>query len=362
MRCWWASTCSGKSFWPRASLWAKLWPVIQLTCAQCQATLEVDDAFAGGVCRCQHCGTIQTVPRPGALLESQGTNGAAAAEAPRALYQVKSRSGASSAPSGLEELAEVIHSSGLSGSGLRNPPAGEIGVGHVISNRLPIILAIIGAVAVLAIATLVALLMKSAPAAAPATALPDGTVVPSAAGTGTPNFAGLDLSAGQKIIFLIDRGDATADFFPGLKALAARAVQSLGPDRKFQVILWDNGSVDAYPTLGPDFGTAEQASKLQAWLDDVATGRPTDVMPALKAALAQSPDTLVLVTAKSNQLTDSTPDFAADVLGQLGGRKIVIHAITLGQGAPGDPLKKIAVETGGHFIILSREDLDRLVG
>ena len=24
--------------------------------------LEIDDAFAGGVCRCQHCGTIQTVP------------------------------------------------------------------------------------------------------------------------------------------------------------------------------------------------------------------------------------------------------------------------------------------------------------
>jgi hypothetical protein len=36
--------------------------VISLPCSHCQKTLEVDEAFAGGVCRCQHCGTIQTVP------------------------------------------------------------------------------------------------------------------------------------------------------------------------------------------------------------------------------------------------------------------------------------------------------------
>ena len=36
--------------------------MITLTCNQCQAHLEMDDAFAGGVCRCQYCGTIQHVP------------------------------------------------------------------------------------------------------------------------------------------------------------------------------------------------------------------------------------------------------------------------------------------------------------
>jgi hypothetical protein len=36
--------------------------MISLTCTNCQTTLSIDDAFAGGVCRCQHCGTIQTVP------------------------------------------------------------------------------------------------------------------------------------------------------------------------------------------------------------------------------------------------------------------------------------------------------------
>ncbi|MGA2496489.1 MAG: hypothetical protein ABSH20_02035 [Tepidisphaeraceae bacterium] len=38
--------------------------MIQLNCIKCGATLSIDDAFAGGVCRCQHCGAIQKVPTP----------------------------------------------------------------------------------------------------------------------------------------------------------------------------------------------------------------------------------------------------------------------------------------------------------
>lgn len=37
--------------------------MIRLICTQCKAELMIDDAFAGGACRCQHCGTIQTVPK-----------------------------------------------------------------------------------------------------------------------------------------------------------------------------------------------------------------------------------------------------------------------------------------------------------
>ncbi len=36
--------------------------MIRISCTSCKAVLSVDDAFAGGVCRCQHCGTIQVVP------------------------------------------------------------------------------------------------------------------------------------------------------------------------------------------------------------------------------------------------------------------------------------------------------------
>ena len=63
--------------------------MISLTCKSCKKSLEIDDAFAGGVCRCQHCGTIQTVPA-----RRKGNSRPAGPTAPttpsKALYQRKS--------------------------------------------------------------------------------------------------------------------------------------------------------------------------------------------------------------------------------------------------------------------------------
>src|SRR2546428_8641877 len=98
--------------------------MIRLTCTTCQTILVIDDAFAGGVCRCQHCGTIQTVPAAGASMQT-------AVKEPKTLYQNPSRVEAA-AGTGLDDLANVVASSGLGsgiGSGLRNttsvksPPA-----------------------------------------------------------------------------------------------------------------------------------------------------------------------------------------------------------------------------------------------
>src|SRR5688500_5353996 len=93
--------------------------MIYLTCTNCKATLEMDEAFAGGVCRCQHCGTIQTVPAHlkatvGAFAPVSTGTGA------KALYQsTASRSAGAAAPSsGLDSLADVVANSGLSGTGL----------------------------------------------------------------------------------------------------------------------------------------------------------------------------------------------------------------------------------------------------
>jgi hypothetical protein len=37
--------------------------MITINCTKCARILELDDAFAGGVCRCGTCGAIQHVPR-----------------------------------------------------------------------------------------------------------------------------------------------------------------------------------------------------------------------------------------------------------------------------------------------------------
>src|SRR5687768_3359452 len=81
--------------------------MISINCTQCQQLLEMDEAFAGGVCRCQYCGTIQTVP---SHLKKPTP---AAAVAPAKAVHPGGGSG-----TGLDDLAEVVASSGLSRSSL----------------------------------------------------------------------------------------------------------------------------------------------------------------------------------------------------------------------------------------------------
>lgn len=68
--------------------------MISLTCTSCKKVLQIDDAFAGGVCRCQHCGTIQTVA---ASLKNSPN---AAGTGSRTLYQRKSPTAAPAGASG----------------------------------------------------------------------------------------------------------------------------------------------------------------------------------------------------------------------------------------------------------------------
>src|SRR5580692_11714793 len=93
--------------------------MISITCNHCQTVLEMDDAFAGGVCRCQHCGTIQTVPSHLKRAASP-TSGEAAQPLPgsKTLY-ARANSDAGSG-TGAENLGEV-----LAGNAVSTQPTGS---------------------------------------------------------------------------------------------------------------------------------------------------------------------------------------------------------------------------------------------
>src|SRR5688572_25054915 len=101
--------------------------MIRVNCTQCRAQLEMDDAFAGGVCRCQYCGTIQTVPSLSKLKRQTAPTVAAAPAAPAMSPASPQPHGAASQTaeaSGREALAEAVaSSSGLGRGSLRSTPA-----------------------------------------------------------------------------------------------------------------------------------------------------------------------------------------------------------------------------------------------
>ena len=92
--------------------------MIRIACTNCKTVLSIDDAFAGGVCRCQHCGTIQTVPAKARGAAAASTTTVTAGS--KALFQHNPKSDGASSGTGLDELAGIVASSGLSGSGLRS--------------------------------------------------------------------------------------------------------------------------------------------------------------------------------------------------------------------------------------------------
>lgn len=136
--------------------------MIRITCIKCRRTLTMDDAFAGSVCRCQHCGTIQTVPKSSAKV----TNAPEKTTRSKELYQKDQPS--KSGGTGLDELATAV--SGRSKrSAARSEttlPAGKVNpfdrlilyLQKMKKEQPALMIGIIAAICVLLIAVIIAML------------------------------------------------------------------------------------------------------------------------------------------------------------------------------------------------------------
>lgn len=356
--------------------------MIQLTCTNCKTVLTIDDAFAGGACRCQYCGTIQTVPVPATASKRPATPGSAAPAAatppqPKALYKGSIAPAADSGNGdGLQALAQVVASSGL-GSGLTG--TGLRSAGHQqraaapaeatsLTDRKPLLIAaaIIGAVLLLAIGgTLAYLAGRSSgktegagSGASSNTATADPAVKPppdqdpvkpaTPGNPASPNYMNAPL-AGPSVVYILDRGQGTADTFDAIKGAAHLSILSLGPDRKFQILFWDrDGTVVTAPdSLKPATEAAvKEATKVMA---DVFVGGQTKIAPAIEKAITLNPAEIVIATGKYG-LDD---EFVKSVLEARKSSTAKIHTFSLGRSGSPEPLKQIAEKTGGRFTEVS---------
>jgi hypothetical protein len=310
--------------------------MIQLTCNQCKAHLSVDDAFAGGACRCQFCGTIQTVPA------KRRAAPAAPATSAKTLYQTQPRADGLSG-TGLDQLASAVAtSSGLSSARLG---AADAATGTASANTRKLSPKMLLAVTV-GFLVLLGLLLWLMSENGKSTAGPAGNAISGNRAQRMPSFCGVVIDE-RVVVYVIDRGNATGECFDRLKQVCFRSVESLGPDRKFQILFWNNGSDDAfYPTAGPTFASPANIEAARKALDDVTAHGQSDVTSALTKAIVSNPDAIVLATAKGNELDDS---FVALVQKIGGTSRARIFTFAVGSGDPGTALKAIATRTGGTF-------------
>ena len=334
--------------------------MISITCTSCRTVLTIDDAFAGGVCRCQQCGTIQTVP---SHLKSGGRSAASGqATGSKALFQHRA---GTDAGTGLDELAGAVASSGLSSSRLRSgtatsaPPRRSAAAEK---KRSPLLLITIAAVVLVAAAiggTVYFMRGSSNPSAAPPAEV-NNAAGPGDSGTqekpqlSGSSFCGVPL-IDNSVVYVLDRGTATEQFFDPLKAALYRSLELIGPTRQFAVILSSNGSPEvAFPKSGLADATSQEVDKVRSLLDDVVASGSSKLSSAIQQAVARKPAVIILVTAKWNLDSDD-----AEALIQNAQRGIRIHTFILGDSTSTDALEQAASRSGGIFRRVSESDLRR---
>ena len=325
--------------------------MIRIACTNCREVLTIDDAFAGGVCRCQHCGTIQTVPAAtgDAGVAVGGPNlGGARVSANGSMGGTGYAEG-----TGLDDLAGAIASSGLSSKRLLRPegaarPAAAAARRPAARQNLVPLFVGAGVVIALLLGVIVYLATRSTPAVAPPA---EAQNAPAPAAPAAANFCGTPL-AGDTVVYLLDRGTATQDIFDALKEAALRSAASLGSDHHFQIVFWNNGpdEVTAYPPVGTAYATHDNVEAARRSLADVYANGTTDIKPALALALSQHPDVIVVATAKGWELDEA---WLKDVLDARGSAPVRFDTFSLGannpEGAATPTLKTLAQRTGGTY-------------
>jgi hypothetical protein len=360
--------------------------MIHLTCTNCRAMLEIDDAFAGGVCRCQHCGTIQTVP---AHMKGNASAATAAAQVQpqpqqqRPLYQKQRRpqdqATGRGGGTGLDELSDAVLSSGLARSGLRKDggllEAASVtgGIDYATppqQKKSPAVwIVLAGVVAGLVLLGLLGYLFVAQSAVVVSTPSPVGGSGTATVGNGTvitgndeedvvipktPHFCGVDLTNATGVVYVLDRGSASGDLLDTLKAATYASLETLGPRRKFAIVFWEAGSEPpaAFPEKGLiDASPGNIAAATKAFEDVVAQGR-SDPAAALDNAAARNPTDVVFVTAKGDDLGDDVVEHVGQL---LAGKRV--HAFAIGEDF-GATLKAIAKQQNGTYQLLNKRQLD----
>lgn len=347
--------------------------MIEINCTNCKTMLEIDDAFAGGVCRCRHCGTIQTVPK---RLKNNGnkaaTNEASVGGGSSQTAVKKPGIDVGNSGTGLDDLAGIVASSGLASARLlRNKPKTAAPVEKKKDNRTLIIICSAGALVVLLLGIIIFMATRDNGSG-------QGSASGSGGGGGThtgmtnndrtkpntggpvvaqnPSFLGQPLSE-RSIAYVLDHGSASEDDnrLKSLKAALLKSVRSLGPERQFTVIFWREGNskIESWPEEGLRNATPENINELSEFLAEISAYGQTTAPESTEKAFKTGAEAVVLVPIK----TIIEPGTHTDIVKSRGTSNAKVYCFTLAQADIGESFQKVANDTNGIYRDISLEQL-----
>jgi hypothetical protein len=349
--------------------------MIQINCNNCKALLQIDDAFAGGVCRCRYCGTIQTVPKhlkqsangEQATVSASTSSGGGKA---KTLYKKKNAGrgeGLGGSGSGLDELANIVASSGLASQRLTKPgqePEAAAEGPRGIDRKTMMIVASAGAIILLLLIVIIVMATRDGSGPKTGNNIDAGVNVPGDGGGASvvsgPAFLGQKLDF-DSVVFVLDRGQGTLEEgrLEMMKEAVAKSLSGFGEERLFQVVFWElDGQVWSFPrdTLAP----ANKANLEELWKQITnVTGRgQPKVEKAIKKAVSGKPDAVVLIAVKP-YLDD---EFVQAVKRGLGSARPKVFTFSLWQETLKKELEQVAKQYGGAYRNVTVNELREAAG
>ena len=294
---------------------------IRVRCKYCRKKISIDDAFAGGVCRCPYCRALVFVP-----VGSEAETGAA--------VRPQAPTGRPSSPEELEAVAKAKGQEHI-------PLATPVKIQGIVT------IVLIGVLLLMGIATAIMVVVTrdggNGEPEGP-TDFTEGPIVnpfkkdPAVEGA----WVAGNVPIVSPVIYVIDGGDTMKDLYDFSGAIARLSIRNLSEGDSFTILLSrDVGEKDEFMDERYRTGANERAAR--KFLSQHTCRGLSDLPRALKAALAREPKTIVLFSAKP-------VDDVIDLAKEAAGKGVRFVAVTMGdQPGTRQSMIKLARATKGHF-------------
>lgn len=299
---------------------------IKIRCTKCNKKVSIDEAFAGGMCRCPYCKEIVYVS------EHPGQAGAARPSAPMGRPDAPQQQRPAAPGARPEAPSAAAESFAAVPDQEHIPMARPVKIQSVITI---ILMALLMVMVVVGVA--LALMLGKANDAKKAIG-PDGQPVepdrpgqmkvneadapPS--GPAKPRIRDLKITEGP-VVYIVDGGSSMGDTFDAARLVLQTSVSSLTPKLSFTIMVCGEDKDEA---LGAEFQPGGAAGKAAAktFLEPINTAGAANLSRALKAAADRKPKAIVVISRK-------VVDDLADQVKEIKKAGIVVHAISI----DGDP-------------------------
>ncbi|HOD81325.1 MAG: hypothetical protein BWX88_00017 [Planctomycetes bacterium ADurb.Bin126] len=293
---------------------------MKIRCTDCTKKISIDDAFAGGVCRCPYCSALVFVPDEDAQAVSGGDRPASPTARPQT-------------PAEMEAVAKARGQEHI-------PVASPVKIQGIIT------MVLIGLLLVMFIAAAVLYMVYRGPGIRKAGPQDESTINPFIIKPETgPAIAG-NIRIEAPVVYVADAGGGMTEIYDYINFMFQKSIPTLGDGQAAVILAREKEPkilVELKPASSIDIITMDTA-----YSSTPAEGS-SDVPLAFKAAVNLKPKTIVLVTHKALEAVDNLIAMARE-------NGITVHTILVAREEPS--VRKLAKETGGTSRYYSRRDLN----